>query len=156
MVIVSIWNATQGHFSPLICSLWHVRTCLLFPQTMFCWNETDYPSASPQGRRGGVLLFFFDGYLYNVLTVMIQWAWCTCSGVPCQGEGTASLCLSLFSTCLFWAGSIAICCIGSLWRRDLINTGSRGQRSRQRKDWRANMLHRPCNVVIKGWCQHCG
>lgn len=43
-----------------------------------------------------------------------------------------------------------LCCSGSLWRRDLINTGSRGQRSRQLKDSTANVLHGLCNVVIRG------
>lgn len=60
MVIWSIWNTNQGlFFPPLFCSLWHVRTCLLFYQTKLCWNTLSLCKSFEnvhQGQRSKVLL----------------------------------------------------------------------------------------------------
>lgn len=143
MVIVSIWNSNRGHFPSLICSPWHVRTCLLFSQTMLCWNETDYLSVSSLKIAIKVTgaSAAFDGYLYKGMSWLWRLnepyePWCVCSGVPCRGEGIASLCLRFVFSLFFPARSIAML-HWLLWRGDLINTGSPGQgagseRTRQR------------------------
>ena len=155
MVILGIWNSNQGHFPlHLLCTDMSEHVSC-FSQTMLRWNETDYPSEnSHQGHRSKCCFWWISVRWWCLhdcdASMSLSKPWCIHSGVLRQGEGTASLCLRLFSPCF----SQQLCCIGSLWRRDLINTGSPGQRSRQLKDSTVNVLHRLCNVLIKGWCQH--
>lgn len=159
MVIGSIWNTNQTHFPPTyVLPLTCQNMSLVFPNNASL--ERNRLSLCESPRSPGEVLLLMDI--------------CTRGCLDCDGSMSLASpdafaleylakvraqqvrVWACFPLVFFWAGSIAICCIGSLWRRDLINTGSRGQRSRQRTDSTANVLHRPCNVVIKGWCQHCG
>lgn len=90
---------------------------------MLCWNETDYPSASPLRKKKKKKIpsrslepsAASDGYLVQRRgsldcddSMSLYEPWRICTGVPHQGEGTESLEFEVASPLVFIAGSIAM------------------------------------------------
>ncbi len=120
-------------FPPLICSLWHVRTCLLFSQTKLCWNRLSLFKSFENIRQGhcSKRCFWWKSVKggwpnepYEPRGVF--------SGAPSQGEGTASCVQFVFP--LFFNSYAAVApCDARIWSiLGLEGSRAGGERAQQR------------------------